>query len=159
MELAAVSEDLRPRVIAKVARWCGDRELAEESTQEALARAVVWSTRLNDPDRLYGWLVRVAMNLVRNQHRRTEVARRHTPMLLDPAHGPREEFDAVEDAMLVHDLMAGLTPSQRTVVSLRYFGGYTVAEAADTLGCPEGTVKSLTHRAVATMRRGVAESG
>jgi hypothetical protein len=36
---------------------------------------------------------------------------------------------------------------------MRHYLGFSVAEAADTMGCPEGTVKRLTHEALGSLRR------
>lgn len=41
---------------------------------------------------------------------------------------------------------------------MRYYAGLDVRETAKALGCAEGTVKSLTHSAIAALRAsGVAE--
>jgi RNA polymerase sigma-70 factor (ECF subfamily) len=45
-----------------------------------------------------------------------------------------------------------LKPEQRTVVVLHFYVGLPVPEIADTLGIPEGTVKSRLHYATATLR-------
>ena len=42
-----------------------------------------------------------------------------------------------------------LPSPQREAVILRYFSQYRVTEVAETLGIPEGTVKSHLHRAMA----------
>ena len=45
-----------------------------------------------------------------------------------------------------------LKPEQRTVVVLRFYVGLPVPEIAETLGIPEGTVKSRLHYATTTLR-------
>jgi RNA polymerase sigma factor (sigma-70 family) len=45
-----------------------------------------------------------------------------------------------------------LPEEQRSVVALRYFVGLSEVEVAETLGIPQGTVKSRTARALERLR-------
>jgi len=42
---------------------------------------------------------------------------------------------------------------QRTALVLRYYLDLSVAETAQLMGCADGTVKSLTHKAIASLRQ------
>ncbi|MBW3643863.1 MAG: hypothetical protein KY447_13220, partial [Actinobacteria bacterium] len=42
---------------------------------------------------------------------------------------------------------------QRRALVLRYYAQRSVAEVAVEMSCAEGTVKSLTHKAIATLRQ------
>jgi RNA polymerase sigma-70 factor (sigma-E family) len=58
------------------------------------------------------------------------------------------------DASLdLRDAVAGLPARQRAVVVLRFYCDLTVEQTARELGCSQGTVKSQTARALATLRR------
>jgi len=59
----------------------------------------------------------------------------------------------------VRRLCAGLAPDQRDVLLLRMVAGMTLDETAETLGKSQGAVKSLQHRAVATLRRRLPQEG
>jgi DNA-directed RNA polymerase specialized sigma24 family protein len=48
------------------------------------------------------------------------------------------------DVVAVRSAVVALLPRQRAALVLRYYGGLSLAETAETLGCAEGTVKSLT---------------
>ncbi len=61
---------------------------------------------------------------------------------LDPA----EIAVADERRRQVLDALATLTPEQRAALVLVDMEGYSVAEAAEMLGCAEGTVKSRCSR-------------
>jgi RNA polymerase sigma-70 factor (ECF subfamily) len=53
-------------------------------------------------------------------------------------------------------LIARLSPEQRQVLTLKFLFGFANAEVAGILGKTEGAVKSLQHRALATLQKHVA---
>ncbi|HLM17030.1 MAG TPA: sigma factor, partial [Acidimicrobiia bacterium] len=64
------------KVVATVALVCGSVATAEDSVQEALARAWERLDRGDDIDRLAAWVTTVALNLARSQMRRWRSERR-----------------------------------------------------------------------------------
>ena len=52
-----------------------------------------------------------------------------------------------------------LSPDHRAVLRETYFKGLSVAEAADVLGIPAGTVKSRTYYALRALRSAFEERG
>src|SRR4029079_5771562 len=64
------------KVVATVALVCGSVATAEDSVQEALARAWERLDRGDDIDRLPAWVTTVALNLARSQMRRWRSERR-----------------------------------------------------------------------------------
>ncbi len=48
--------------------------------------------------------------------------------------------------------MAALPPRQRQVVAARFYADLSVTDTAVAMGCAEGTVKSLTSKALANLR-------
>ena len=50
------------------------------------------------------------------------------------------------------DVLRTLPPRQRAALVLRYFEDLTEAQTAEVMGIATGTVKSLSHQAVARMR-------
>ncbi|MET8836690.1 SigE family RNA polymerase sigma factor [Micromonospora sp. NPDC004540] len=59
----------------------------------------------------------------------------------------------IEDRQAVRDLLAGLPPTQRAVLTLRFACDLSVAEVAHLLRCSTGNVKSHTSRGLAALRR------
>jgi RNA polymerase sigma factor (sigma-70 family) len=53
--------------------------------------------------------------------------------------------------------MKELSPGERAVLNLLYFGGLTCRETADQLGIPEGTVKSRLNHGLKLLRRQLEE--
>lgn len=66
---------------------------------------------------------------------------------------PAVAAEGLEAVLDLRSALRTLPPRQRAVVVLRYYDEMSVAEAADVLGCSQGTVKSQTARALASLRR------
>ena len=64
------------RLVRALAVVCGDGEVAADAVQEAFVRAHVRWRRLRHYDDPVGWIRRVALNLVRDDHRRAVRKRR-----------------------------------------------------------------------------------
>jgi RNA polymerase sigma-70 factor (sigma-E family) len=127
----------------------GDRWLAEDLAQTALAGAcrAWWRVkRADDPD---AYVRRILINASNRQFRRRRPAEEARPVpegsLADPA----------AEAVQRSDLMAALrelAPRQRAVIVLRYWADLNDAQVAALLGCSEGTVRSQAWRALAQLR-------
>jgi RNA polymerase sigma factor (sigma-70 family) len=138
-----------PRLVGAMTLYCGDRGVAEEIAQEALIRVCRnWGrvARLDNPG---AWANRVAVNLANSHFRRKSLERR-ARIRLSAGHddGSAGDLEGVE----LRRLVAGLPRRERTAVVLRHYVGMSVAETADFMGCAEGTVKRLTHQAIASLR-------
>jgi RNA polymerase sigma factor (sigma-70 family) len=53
----------------------------------------------------------------------------------------------------VRSLLEGLSPDQRTVLTLRVIGDLTVEQVAELIGKRPGAVKQLQRRALAALRK------
>ena len=136
-----------PRVVATVALVCGSVATAEDSVQEALARAWERLDRGDPIDRLAAWVTTVALNLARSQMRRWRSERRARDRL-GPLHDDLSDAPAASgDAHAVREALRTLPRRQREVTVLRYYLGLDVREIADHLGIAEGTVKAMLFRA------------
>ena len=147
-------------------RLLGDRRDAEEVAQDALVRA--FRAMAGYPReriaalRLRPWLASIAVNLARNRRRRIEDRRppnQLEPLLeagFDPPGDGRSRPDAARDRRETQrELVAALlrlTPAVRTAIVLRHVDGLSVAETAEALGRPEGTVKAQVHRGLRELR-------
>lgn len=126
----------------------GDRGLAEDLTQTALAKTyAAWSRidqRAAAPAYARRTLVNTAASWFRKQGWRNELPTEDLP----EAAQSRDPSTRVA----VLDALAQLPPRQRAVVVLRYYEDLSVDETADVLGCSSGTVKSQTFEAFAKLR-------
>ncbi len=138
-----------PRLVGSLSLFTGDRDLAQELAQETLARVCRDWRKVSTLDAPGAWAHRVALNLARSHFRHRAVARRHASRLEALAH--TDEPDAAS-AIAVRAAVARLPLRPRTALVLRYFADLSVAETAEAMRCPEGTVKTLTRQAILTLR-------
>jgi RNA polymerase sigma-70 factor, ECF subfamily len=104
------------------------------------------------------WLFRIAHNLAMDHFR---ASRRWQPEdeIPDDVHG--EESSAEEQALAslgqtsLLALIDRLSPEQRQVLTLKFVFRFSNAETAAILGKTEGAVKSLQHRALASLQKHV----
>src|SRR5690606_35587630 len=105
------------------------------------------------------WLWTVARHLVVDGER----ARRARPVEVPGAEfAPAPVDDGIDRALaaqVVIEAMRTLTPEHRAALIETYYRGRSVAEAANILGVPEGTVKSRTYYALRNLRSALEERG
>ncbi len=120
----------------------GSQERAEELTQDAFAQLFGKWSSVHSP----GGFVRTALVSRCRDAQRREIRGRAKLRLVTP-----KPEDTPEPHYLV-DALAKLPDNWRAMVVLRFYGGHTVAEIAEIIGEPEGTVKSGLHRALAQLK-------
>ncbi len=165
--LAADLDHAFPELVREMQRpvYSGVRRMvptgadAEDITQEVFIRAYRAMADYS-PDRiralnLRGWVWTIAMNLCRNAARSR--SRRPRTVELDRdafATEPGPEATAVQadENRLWADLLARLSPAQRSAVVLRHVVGLPDADIAEATGRAEGTVKADVHRGIATLK-------
>jgi RNA polymerase sigma-70 factor (ECF subfamily) len=64
----------------------------------------------------------------------------------------RDHADQVVDSIVALEALEHLSEEHRSVLVEIYFQGRTVAETAELLGIPVGTVKSRSHNAMKNLR-------
>jgi RNA polymerase sigma-70 factor (sigma-E family) len=128
---------------------CGDWHCAEDLVQSVFTSLYVNWHRVRDQSSLDGYVRTMLVRRVIDESRRPW--RRETASERLPETAVPEGF-AVEDRELVRTALRSLPVRQRAVVVLRFFDDIDVAQTAALLGCSEGTVKSYTARALATLR-------
>ena len=134
-----------------------DPSAAEEIVVDTFARAYRALARLEPEGTLRPWLYRVAVNLSYNRRPRKNVM----VSTLEDAHeevfesGDRSPSSLAELAELRRVVLAAvetLGPKHRVVVVLHYLNGLNLAEIAEVVECPVGTVKSRLHYALRRLR-------
>jgi RNA polymerase sigma factor (sigma-70 family) len=134
----------RPDAVRWAVALVGDRGVAEELAQEALA---AMSGRLDVLDNPIGYLRRTVVNRAASWHRSHAREQRR---IHRAAAGQPTSYSAETHEML--GALATLPYKQRAAVALRYWDDWTDDQIADALGCAPATVRVLLHRALATLR-------
>jgi RNA polymerase sigma-70 factor (ECF subfamily) len=137
-----------------------DRARAQDVCQETLLRAWQHPEVLSKPQgTVRSWLFTVARNIVIDEWRSAR-ANRET-ITSDPPDQIRdqEEVDHLLVSWVVVEAITSLSVEHRRVLYECYYQGRSVADAANRLGVPEGTVKSRTHYALRALRLALEERG
>jgi RNA polymerase sigma factor (sigma-70 family) len=139
------------RLVGLLSLYCGDAALAEELSQDALARVCRDWRRVRKMAYPEAWASRVAVNLANSYFRRRAAERRARERLAAaPAASATDPDTAL--AVSVRRAVASLPPRQRTALLLHYFCDLPFAQVAELMGSPEPTVKSLARRGIERLR-------
>ncbi len=126
-------------------RLCTNASLAEDLAMRTLSRAVRAEGKFDSEEAYYSFLCAILVNLYRDDLRlkaaNALVFMEAVPDVEDERADPGETLAAKSDAELVRMAVSRLSPILREAVVLRYFGELPVAEIAEALTVPEGTVK------------------
>lgn len=130
---------------------------ASDIAQDTFVKAWQELPRLRRPESFPAWLRRICVNRSRNWLRSQR--RRPQPAPFEPMEAsdtsPDDFRGPIETRALLEPAFERLTPDQRAVLALHYSLGYTIAEAADALGVPEGTAKSRLNAALGVLREAI----
>lgn len=131
---------------------CGDWHRAEDVVQDALIRLYrVWR-RVERQEALLAYARRTTIRLLVDESRRPWRRERPTAGHGADSWVSASSAGAVDERDVMVRALSTLPPRRRACVVLRYYHDLSVRETADVLGCSEGTVKSQTAHALATLR-------
>ena len=144
-------------VHALVWRKIGDFHIAEEITQDTFLKAYQKLPTLKKPQRFTSWLYVIAANnckmWLRKKRLQTASIEETDSALLEKASYSRyvieehEQTTAEAKREVVKRLLAKLQESDRTVITLHYFGDMSAADIGAFLGVSVNTIKSRLRRA------------
>lgn len=150
-------DELHDTDLVRLACLLLDRtEAAEEVVQDAFVKLYGALDRIEDRDATPAYLRSMVMNGARSKLRRRLVVRKHPPTPDPPVEGADAAAVLHEDQREVIEALRTLLARQRECLVLRYSGGCSEAEIAETLGIARGTVKWSISRAMAAMTERLA---
>jgi RNA polymerase sigma-70 factor, ECF subfamily len=139
-------------------------DLADDLTQEVFCRAWKARGRYREEGAARAYLLRIADRLVVDHHRRSarEVNLSEEGWKqIEPAQAavtPGETLAQQEALRQLASTLPSLSPPQRRVLLLRYYGELPFAEIAEMMECPLSTVLSYCHRGLLTLRKLLVET-
>ena len=136
-------EDHYKELVAYGTRISGNKELAEDLTQETFVKALMNGDTVMDlsPSKQRAWLYRTFKNLFFDRCRRAVLETEYTQNL-QVEYAEDRGMQEVENAMVLQSI----SPQDRAMFQLRYFDGYSAEEIAQMMNLPPGTVRSKLSR-------------
>ncbi len=155
--LSDLIEKYQKQVHALAWRKIGDFHIAEEITQDTFLKAYQKLSTLRNPQRLAGWLYVIATRCcqawLRKKQIQTEPLEEIDSEEIQPEAYSRYVVEeeakdtVVSQRQVVKKLLATLPESERTVITLHYFGEMTCEKMSEFLGVSANTIKSRLRRA------------
>jgi RNA polymerase sigma-70 factor (ECF subfamily) len=144
------------RCLAIAYRITRDHAIAEDAVQQALISAWRELPRLRDPQRFDVWLQRLLVNACYQELRQLRRWKdRVAPLPID---GPAaaDPYRSANDRDALDRAFRRLSPDRRAIFVLHHHAGLPVAEVAEIVGLPVGTVKSRLHYSTDILRAALA---
>jgi RNA polymerase sigma-70 factor (ECF subfamily) len=140
------------RLHAVAHRILRDIDLAEDATQQALL--TVWRDlpQLRDPARFDAWSYRLLVRACYAEARRTRRSASNLRLLPSDQPVGADGLSTVVDRDQLERGFRRLSIDHRAVVVLHHYLDLSLSEVAETLGVPEGTVRSRLHHAMRGLR-------
>ena len=135
----------RQNLFRALALTLGDRDLAADAADEAMARAYQHWRSVQAYDNQAGWAYRVGLNWARSRLRK-----RKREILADKMPEAATEVSFTDPDL--DRAVKALPVDARAVVVLRHYMDWSTDEVARALQIRPGTVKSRLHRAIAELR-------
>ena len=164
----AVAERYRDSIHRYILRLVGDRDRADDLTQETFLRVHRHLASLQDAAALEAWLYRIATNTCYDHFRQRQHTRRALPLFSldgDEKKLVTDEIALRSDQLLEQNDMSDcvlrflteLPDSQREVILLHDLQGLTGPQIAERLGISLDNVKIRLHRARARLKVALTE--
>lgn len=133
-----------PELLRYAAGACRDEQLAQDIAQETFLKALQNADTFEDlgPSQRRAWLFRTLKNLLCDRYRRSK--------LEDAYLGTVQEDTTYWDPGIARvenrQLLAQLSPQDRTLFHLRYEEGCNASELSEMFGIPTGTIRAKLSR-------------
>jgi RNA polymerase sigma-70 factor (ECF subfamily) len=153
--LAYIYDAFSPGLYRYAMRRLGNQASAEDCVAETFSRFLqALQARRGPRDFLQAYLYRMAHNWIVDQYR----SEPQQPVELTEEHRDERADPEIDASRNLHHAglraaLQKLTPDQQQVITLKYLEGWENQEIARSLKKPVGAVKSLQHRALASLQK------
>lgn len=144
LEYLERAEQARGKLYRAALLTLGSESAAVDAVDEAVYKGYLGYRKLRQPDYLETWLVRILINVCRD-----ELRRRKRELAVEAL--PETAGEAF-DALPLKEAVRRLPTQLRDVIVLRYFTGLTLEETAAALGLPRGTVSTRQRKALELLK-------
>ena len=144
LEYLERAEEARGKLYRAALLTLGSESAAVDAVDEAVYKGYLSYQKLRQPQYLETWLVRILINVCRD-----ELRRRKRELAVDELPETAQE---AYDSLPLKEAVRRLPAQLRDVIVLRYFTGLTLEETAAALDLPRGTVSTRQRRALALLK-------
>jgi RNA polymerase sigma factor (sigma-70 family) len=148
-EFTARTERLKNRLYRTALLYVGSESIALDAVDEAIYRGFKSLKKLRQPEYFETWMTRILINECKKELRR----RKHEQPIDTIPETAEERFDTLP----LKDAILRLPGELKEVIILRYFSGFTLAETAESLEIPQGTVVTRQRRALRLLKLELSE--
>ncbi len=151
-------ETYQHKIYNQAFRMLGNREEAEEATQDIFLKVHAALKDFRGDSKLSSWIYRIAANVCISRMRRKQLktssldqplgeeGRSVAEVTPDESNNPEEEYSAVEMGTIVREQLRRLKPEWAQALSLHYFGAQSYEEVAEAMEIPRATVATYIRR-------------
>lgn len=148
-EFVRQAEELKARLYRTALLYLGSETAAVDAVDEAVYKGFLAYKKLRQPEFFATWLTRILINVCNQELRRRK---RETTVEALPETAV-EDFDTLPLQQAVERLPQDI----RAVIVLRYFTGLTLAETAQALDVPPGTVSTRQRKGLTLLKLDLEE--
>jgi len=142
-------EQMKPRLYRIAFMYMGSEAMAMDAVYEAIYRGLISVKKLREYAYFETWMTRILINECKKSLRRVN---REQPIETLP-----ESAVEVFDSLPLKEAIRKLPQDLQEVVILRYYSDFTVAETAQSLNIPQGTVATRQRRALKLLKLELSE--
>jgi len=128
-----------------------DYSIVDDLAQDIFLKAYESLGNYRFESSFYTWLYKIAVNKCRDEIRKKKIRKIASLDFLFTKRGeimnPENEYESIEDNLLINEALAKLSKSQREIIVLRDINNLSYQEIGEILNCETGTVKSRLARA------------
>ena len=150
-EFTIRTERLKYRLYRMAFLYTGNESISLDAVDETVFRGLKAFKKLRQPEYFETWMTRILINECKKELRNRK---RELPLDALPETAV-EEFDSLP----LKEAVLRLPCELKDVIILRFFADFTLAETAQSLEIPQGTVVTRQRRAIGLLKLELAEEG
>ena len=141
-------EKIRQKMYSIAYSYFFSESMACDLVDDAIYRGYLKKRTLKNEEFFETWMIRILMNLCATQYKKAKKHRSFEEYVV-------EHDSAVEPStskLELTEAVSRLPEELRKIITLKYFGGYSTKEIAETLDIPQGTVGTRVRKALDLLR-------